>query len=250
MADAASPEVIAAAARREGCRSVAYTYNDPVIFHESAIDTALACTEAGIFSVAVTAGYVCDAPRREFYRHMHAANVDLKAFTDEFYHRFCSAQLGPVLDTLRYIARETDVWLEITTLLIPGENDGDEELNAMTRWISEEVGTDVPLHFSAFHPDWKMLDYPVTPASTLQRARSIALANGLRYVYTGNIRDLDGGATLCHHCGAVLIGRDRYELTDWGLDAEGCCVACGTACAGHFDAAPGRWGARRRPLTP
>ncbi len=248
LADRAAPADIAAMARREGCRSVAYTYNDPVIFHEYAIDTAVACAEEGILSVAVTAGYVCDSPRREFYRHMHAANVDLKGFSDAFYHRLCSARLDPVLDTLRYIARETGVWLEITTLLIPGENDSDAELDAMTQWIAEEVGADVPLHFTAFHPDWKMRDTGATPVATLQRARQHGLRNGLRYVYTGNVHDPEGGSTRCHHCGALLIGRDRYTLSHWGLDAAGRCARCGTACAGRFDAQPESRGARRRPL--
>jgi pyruvate formate lyase activating enzyme len=248
LADRATPGDIAAMARHEGCRSVAYTYNDPVIFHEYAIDTAAACAQEGILSVAVTAGYVCDAPRREFYRHMHAANVDLKGFSDAFYRRLCSARLDPVLDTLRYIARETDVWLEITTLLIPGENDADAELDAMTQWIAVELGPDVPLHFTAFHPDWKMREQDATPAATLQRARRHGLRNGLRYVYTGNVYDPEGGSTSCHNCGTLLIGRDRYALTRWGLDEAGRCASCGTACAGRFDPQPGSWGARRRPL--
>ncbi|MDX9759312.1 MAG: AmmeMemoRadiSam system radical SAM enzyme, partial [Bacteroidota bacterium] len=188
LADQASPEAIATAAAVHGCRGVAYTYNDPVIFHEYAIDVAQACAERGIYSIAVTAGYVCDAPREEFYRSMHAANVDLKGFTEEFYHRFCSARLGPVLDTLRYIAHETETWLEITTLLIPGENDSDAELDAMTAWIVTELGTDIPLHLTAFHPDYRMRDHAPTPAATLRRARARARENGLRYVYTGNIR--------------------------------------------------------------
>ncbi len=248
LADRASPEAIAAMATREHCRSVAYPYNDPVIFHEYAVDTAQACAEAGVLSVAVTAGYVCDAPRQEFYRHMHAANVDLKGFSDAFYHRLCSARLDPVLDTLRYIAHETDVWLEITTLLIPGENDDDAELDAMTQWIAGELGVDVPLHFTAFHPDWKMRDIDATPAAVLTRARAIGQRNGLRYVYTGNVYDPEGGSTVCHRCAAPLIGRDRYVLTHWGLDAEGRCASCGASCAGRFDAQPGKWGARRKPL--
>jgi len=248
LADLATPEAIADAAERSGCRSVAYTYNDPVIFHEYAIDVAQACAGRGIKSVAVTAGYVCDEPRKEFYRYMDAANIDLKGFSESFYRKLCSAELSVVKETLQYIARETDVWMEITTLLIPGQNDSDDELDAMTRWIAEALGEDVPLHFSAFHPDYKMMDVPPTPAATLTRARNIAKRNGLRYVYTGNVHDEHGGSTYCHNCGAVLIGRDWYELTRWELDEHGRCRSCGTPCAGHFDPEPGTWGARRMPV--
>ncbi len=248
LADIATPEAIAEAAARHGCRSVAYTYNDPVIFHEYAIDVAQACAERDILSVAVTAGYVSPAPREEFYRYMHAVNVDLKAFTEDFYRRLCSARLDAVKDTLRYIARGTDVWLEITTLLIPGENDSDAELDAMTRWIAEELGVDIPLHFTAFHPDYRMTDLPPTSTATLRHARRIATGNGLRYVYTGNVRDTEGQSTRCHACGALLIGRDGYTLTGWGLDDAGQCAACGTACAGCFAAQPGSWGARREAI--
>jgi pyruvate formate lyase activating enzyme len=248
LADAASPEAIASAAQDLGCRSVAFTYNDPVIFHEYAIDVAQACRERGIKSVAVTAGYMCDEPRAEFYRYMDAANVDLKAFTERFYHQVTNSHLQPVLETLVYLGRETNVWFEITTLLIPGENDSEQELEALTQWVVTELGPDVPLHFTAFHPDWKMLDTPPTPPVTLTRARQIAVRNGLRYVYTGNVHDEAGGSTYCHHCGHRLIGRDWYELTDWGLAADGCCLVCGTACAGVFERCPGSWGAQRMPV--
>ncbi len=248
LADAASPDQIARAARDLDCRSVAYTYNDPVIFMEYAIDVAKACREYGIKSVAVTAGYMCEEPRREFYRYMDAANVDLKAFTEPFYWKICGGHLQPVLDTLVYLKRETQVWFEITTLLIPGENDSDKELEEMTQWIMTQLGPDVPLHFTAFHPDWKMLDHPATPASTLTRARRIALNNGIRYVYTGNVHDEDGGSTYCHQCGNKLIGRNWYVLTDWHLTADGRCDRCGAACAGVFDARPGHWGSRRLPV--
>jgi len=248
LADQATPEVIAAAARQLGCASVAFTYNDPVIFHEYAIDVAAACREQGIRTVAVTAGEICPAPREEFFRFMDAANVDLKGFTESFYRKICGGELSPVLDTLVYLKHETDVWFEITTLLIPGENDSDGELDAMTRWVAAELGPDVPLHFTAFHPDYKMLDKPPTPPSTLSRARRIALANGLRYAYTGNVRDEEGGSTWCHACGELLIGRDRYVLTAWNLSPEGSCTACGTPCAGRFAARPGSWGARRLPV--
>ncbi len=248
LADQASPETIAQAAERLSCRSVAFTYNDPVIFLEYAVDVAQACRRRGIKSVAVTAGYICDEPRREFYRHMDAANVDLKAFTQRFYNKICAGQLQPVLDTLVYLKHETEVWFEITNLLIPGENDSPEEVRAMSRWIAAELGPDVPLHFTAFHPDWKMLDTPPTPPRTLTRSRQIALDEGLQYVYTGNVHDEIGGSTLCRGCKRRIIGRDWYELTAWELDGQGCCRFCGTPCAGVFDGPPGTWGARRQPV--
>ncbi len=248
LAEIATPEAIVESAAKHGCRSVAYTYNDPVIFHEYAIDVAQACAERGILSVAVTAGYVSPAPREEFYRHMAAVNVDLKGFSDDFYRRLCSAQLESVKDTLRYIAKETDVWLEITTLLIPGENDSDAELHEMTNWLAEEIGVEVPLHLTAFHPDYRMNDVAATSAALLRRAREIARGNGLQHVYTGNIRDAEGQSTYCPGCGTVLIGRDQYTLTEWGLDDTGRCTACGRRCAGRFDTVPGRWGARRLPI--
>jgi len=248
LADAATPESIAHAARELGCSSVAFTYNDPVIFLEYAIDVAQACRELGIKAVAVTAGYICDEPRREFYRHMDAANVDLKAFTDDFYRRLCASQLQPVLDTLTYLKHETDVWFEITNLIIPGENDSDKELNELTQWVVEQLGPDVPLHFSGFHPDYKMLDKPRTPSSTLSRARDIAVKNGVRYAYTGNVHDEQGGSTYCHGCGQKLIGRDWFVLTAWNLTSDGRCRRCGQPCAGEFEGQPGSWGPRRQPI--
>lgn len=248
LADQANPETIAIAAERLGCRGVAYTYNDPVIFHEYAIDVANACHERGIQSVAVTAGYVTPEPRAEFYRHMDAANVDLKGFTDNFYHRLTGGHLAPVLDTLQYLKHETNVWFELTTLLIPGQNDGDQELDEMTRWVVENLGPDVPMHFTAFFPTYKMLDPPPTPPATLTRARRIAIDNGVRYAYTGNVDDETGGSTYCHQCGEQLIGRRGYTLTHWGLTADGKCRSCGAQCAGVFDAEPGNWGSRRQPV--
>lgn len=248
LADSADPARLADAAAEVACRSVAFTYNDPVIFLEYAVDVAQACHERGIRSVAVTAGYINAAPRERFFGAMDAANVDLKAFSDDFYHRVCGGQLAPVLETLEYIRRETACWLELTTLLIPGANDSDAELDAMTRWVVERLGPEVPMHFTAFHPDWKMRDTPATPAATLQRARRIAMGNGLRYAYTGNVNDPQGGSTWCHGCGALLIERDRYRLGAWGLDAAGGCRHCGTAVAGRFDACPEAFGARRIPL--
>ncbi|MCA9936302.1 MAG: AmmeMemoRadiSam system radical SAM enzyme [Anaerolineales bacterium] len=249
LADAASPQAIARAAARLGCRSVAYTYNDPTIFMEYAIDVAQACHEAGIYSVAVTAGYINVAPRRDFYAHMDAANVDLKGFTEAFYQKLCAGELQPVLETLLYLKHETDVWVEITTLLIPGWNDGEAELQAMTQWVAENLGPDVPLHFSAFHPDYKMRDVPPTPPATLHRARQIALANGVRHAYTGNVHDKRGQSTYCHACGHLLIGRNWYTLSEWGLDGDGRCQQCHTPCPGVFESHPGSWGARRLPVT-
>jgi pyruvate formate lyase activating enzyme len=248
LADEASPQLIALAAEKLNCRSVAFTYNDPVIFHEYAIDVAKACREKGIKSVAVTAGYVCPEPRREFYQYMDAANVDLKAFDEGFYHKITGAHLAPVLETLEYLKHETSVWFELTTLLIPGKNDSEAELDEMTRWVVEKLGPDVPMHFTAFHPDWKMMDVPPTPRETLVRAREIAMRNGVRYAYTGNVHNEDGDSTWCHNCGKKLIGRDWYVLSDWNLDADGKCSACGTACAGVFEAGHGDWGAKRLPV--
>jgi pyruvate formate lyase activating enzyme len=248
LADSASPEAIARAAEELGCRSVAFTYNDPVIFHEYAIDVAQACRERGVKTVAVTAGEICDEPRVEFFRHMDAANVDLKAFTERFYHRVCAGHLQPVLDTLVYLRRETDVWLEITNLVIPGENDSAGEIDEMTRWIVERLGPDVPVHFSAFHPDFKMLDTPPTPPATLTRCREIARRNGVRHAYTGNVHDADGDTTWCHACGSKLIVRDWYELNAWRLTGDGRCPDCGTRCAGVFDGPPGAWGRKRLPV--
>jgi pyruvate formate lyase activating enzyme len=249
LQDLASPEAIAEAAVRSGCRSVAFTYNDPVIFLEYALDVADACRDRGVKTVAVSAGYICAEPRVEFFSKMDAANIDLKAFTDRFYKGLCSARLAPVLETLEYLRHETGVWFEITTLLIPGENDAPAEIEALSRWVMERLGPDVPLHFTAFHPDWKMLDKPPTPPATLGMARRIAGEVGLRYVFTGNTHDPAGQASYCHGCGAMLVGRDWYDLTAWNLTDDGRCRACGMQCSGVFDGAPGRWGRRRRPIS-
>ncbi|HJY84140.1 MAG TPA: AmmeMemoRadiSam system radical SAM enzyme [Candidatus Binatia bacterium] len=248
LADRASPETIARAASELGCRSVAFTYNDPVIFLEYAIDVAQACHDHGLKTVAVTAGYMCAEPRTEFYRFIDAANVDLKGFTERFYQQLCVGHLQPVLETLLYLKHHTQVWVEITTLLIPGENDSEAELEAMTQWVVEQLGPDVPLHFTAFHPDWKMLDTPPTPPATLTRARRIAMKNGVRYAYTGNVHDRVGGGTYCHACGQKLIGRDWYVLSEWQLTADGRCRSCGATCAGIFERSPGAWGAKRLPI--
>lgn len=243
------PEAIAEAALATGCKSVAFTYNDPVVFHEYAIEIADACRERGVKSVAVSAGYMCAEPRAEFYRHMDAANIDLKGFTEEFYKELCTAELGAVLETLEYLKHETGVWFEITTLLIPGKNDSDAELNAQCAWIAERLGPDVPLHFTAFHPDWKMRDIPATPPATLRRARDIALGHGLHYVYVGNVHDKSASSTYCTGCGAELIGRDWYELSTWHLDDAGRCLTCEMPLPGVFDGPPGTWGAKRQAIT-
>ncbi len=248
LAESASPEQIAQTARYHGCRSVAFTYNDPVIFHEYAIDIAQACHQYDIKTIAVSAGYVCAEPRVEFYRHIDAANIDLKAFSDDFYYQLTGSHLQPVLDTLIYLKQETPVWLELTTLLIPGKNDSSEEIDAMTRWVVKHLGPDVPLHFSAFHPDYKMLDIPATSLDTLNRARAIALSNGVHYAYTGNVHDKQGASTYCSNCGDLLIGRDWYVLSDWNFTPQGSCQHCGSICAGVFDSKPGDWGARRQPV--
>jgi pyruvate formate lyase activating enzyme len=252
LMDEASPQAIAATALRHGADSVAYTYNDPVIFAEYAIDTAQACQEAGIRNVAVTAGYIHPQPAREFFAVMDAANVDLKAFTDDFYHRLCAGRLQPVLDTLAYIHHDTDCWLEITTLLIPGHNDSVDEISRLSDWISRELGPDVPLHFTAFHPDWKMPDVPATPPATLSLARRIARDAGLRHVYTGNVHDADGGTTHCPCCQTTLIVRDWYDIRQYELDEQGRCPSCRTPLAGRFGPMLGRngqaFGPRRLPV--
>ena len=248
LMDAAAPDEIARAAAHHGCRSVAFTYNDPVIFAEYAIDTALACRELGIASVAVTAGYMHPAPRRDFYAVMDAANVDLKAFTEDFYIHQTGAHLAPVLDTLLYLRHETEVWFEITTLLIPGLNDSDSELAALSRWICDELGPDVPLHFTAFHPDYKLDTLPPTPPATLTRARQIARAAGLHHVYTGNVHDTEGGSTRCPSCDSLLIERDWYRILAYRLDASGACTGCGHRLAGRFGKFVSAFGARRVPV--
>src|ERR1700751_5858704 len=249
LADQATPAAIARAAAELECRAVAFSYNDPVIFLEYAMDTADACRERGIRAVAVTAGYLCAEPRQEFFRHIDAVNVDLKAFTGHFYRRVCLARLEPVQETLRYLTHETSVWVEITTLLIPGLNDSDREIDALTSWVAGQLGPDVPRHFTAFHPDFKMRDRPPTPPGTLARARRIALANGVRYAYTGNTHDCAGQSTYCHQCGAQLIERDWYRLGRYRLTDDGKCATCAARLPGVFDGPPGTWGARRQPVS-
>ena len=249
LMDQASPQAIANAARRGGCKSVAFTYNDPVIFAEYAMDVADACHAIGIQTVAVTAGYIHEQPRRDFFAKMDAANVDLKAFTDDFYFKLTAAHLQPVLDTLIYLRHETQVWLEITTLLIPGHNDSDAEITAMCAWLMKELGPGVPLHFSAFHPDHKMPDVPPTPTATLVRARQIALQAGLHYVYTGNVHHTEGDTTVCPNCQAPLIVRDWYQINQYRLTPDGHCPDCGASVAGRFATQAGHFGRRRIPVS-
>jgi pyruvate formate lyase activating enzyme len=244
----ATPARVAEAAVERSCRSIAFTYNDPVIFAEYAMDCAIEAHARGVKTVAVSSGYMAPEARSEFYAHMDAANIDLKAFTENFYRGLCFAHLDPVLDTLRWLRHHTTVWLEVTTLLIPGRNDSEEEVEKLCRWFVSELGADVPLHFTAFHPDFMLMDVPHTPATTLTRAREQAMAAGLRHVYTGNVHDPNGQSTHCTGCGRQVIGRDGYEITGWLLDARGRCQACETTLGGHFEAVPGTWGARRRPV--
>jgi pyruvate formate lyase activating enzyme len=248
LADQASPQAIARNAAELNCRSVAFTYNDPVIFAEYAMDVADACHELDIKTVAVTAGYMHDLPRRDFYAKMDAANVDLKAFTDEFYFKQTGAHLQPVLETLKYLSTETNVWVELTTLLIPGYNDSAHEIGQMSEWIAKELGDEVPLHFTAFHPDYKMTLVPATPLSKLTEARQIARSAGLRYVYTGNVHDLSGGTTYCPGCKQALIVRDWYLIRDYEVTENGECPHCGARLAGHFGSFSGQFGRQRTPV--
>ncbi|MDE2343321.1 MAG: AmmeMemoRadiSam system radical SAM enzyme [Betaproteobacteria bacterium] len=248
LADQASPEAIARTAQSLGCRSVAFTYNDPVIFAEYAMDVADACHERGIRTVAVTAGYMHEEPRRDFYARMDAANVDLKAFSEAFYYKLTGAHLQPVLDTLGYIKHQSSTWLEITTLLIPGQNDSDREVGALSEWVARELGPEVPLHFTAFHPDFKMTEIPPTPRSTLENARRIAQQAGMLHVYTGNVHDEAGGTTTCGGCGQPLIVRDWHDIRRYEVTVAGSCPHCGTKLAGCFDAFENRSGTRRFPV--
>ena len=248
LMDQATPEAIARSALAHGSKSVAFTYNDPVIFYEYALDTAEACHALGLQTVAVTAGYIHPAPARSFFAAMDAANIDLKGFTEAFYFKLTGAHLKPVLDTLAYVHHDTDCWLEITTLLIPGHNDSDDEIRALSVWVATELGPDVPLHFTAFHPDWKMPDVPPTPPATLARARRIALDAGLHYVYTGNVHDSEGGTTYCPQCHHATIVRDWYDIRHYDVTPTGKCPQCGHPIAGRFGTFQKPFGPRRIPV--
>jgi len=248
LSESASPEAIAAAALQAGAHAVAFTYNDPIIFLEYAVDTAEACREKGVYTVAVSAGYVTAKARARFFNAVDATNIDLKAFTEQFYRKLCFAELAPVLDTLEYIHHETDTWLEVTTLLIPEENDSEKEVAQLAQWMVEHLGPDVPLHLSAFHPDFKLTHRPRTPPETLSRARRQAQQAGLNFVYTGNVHDPEGGSTWCPQCGTCLIERDWYELGKWHLSPDGCCKTCSYQLPGKFLDGPGQWGRKRLPI--
>ena len=248
LADAAMPEQIAEAAQVLGCDSVAFTYNDPVIFLEYAADTAAACRERGIRTVAVTAGYIEPGPRQEMFENIDAVNVDLKGFSEHWYHQLASASLAPVLDTISWLVNATHVWVELTTLVVPGHNDDPAELRKMARWVMDELGPNVPWHFSAFHPDFKMMDVPATPRESLTRAREIAMSEGVRFAYTGNVSDPAGDTTLCPGCGAAVIERNWYEIGAYRLDEHGRCKLCGAVLPGVFGTSAGDWGRRRRPV--
>jgi pyruvate formate lyase activating enzyme len=249
LADSASPRAIADAAVRLGCTSVAFTYNDPVIFLEYAVDTAMACREAGIRTVGVTAGYIEPGPREEMFNAMDAVNIDLKAFSEKYYHKICGGHLDAVLDTIDWAVNKCPVWVELTTLVIPGHNDSDDELQRMCQWVVDTIGPDVPMHFSRFHPDWKMMDVPPTPPQTLTRARQIAMDAGVHFAYVGNVHDSDGDTTFCPNCHKPVIERDWYELLAYELDGNGACRHCGHALPGLFADSPGTWGRRRLPVT-
>ena len=248
LCDSAEPETIADSAQRLGCASVAFTYNDPVIFLEYADDTAIACHERGLATVAVTAGYVTDVARADFFRNIDAVNVDLKSFDENFYWKICGGHLQPILETLQYLVHETEVWTELTTLLIPGQNDSEAEVESACAWILEHLGADVPVHFTAFHPDFRMRDVPPTPLETVRRARRQAIAAGLHYVYTGNVFDIDGGTTYCPSCGQAVIVRDGYDITTYRLDDDGHCEGCRKAIPGHYRHFDEAYGNRRQSV--
>ena len=249
LAAPAAPRALAAAAADVGAAGVAFTYNDPIVFAEYAIDTAVACHEAGLLAVAVSAGWISPGPCDELFGAVDAANIDLKGFTDDFYRRVTGGRLNDVLDTLVRV-RGLGTWLEITTLLIPGRNDSDAEIAAECDWIVAELGAEVPVHFSAFHPAHRMLDTPRTPVSALERARTIAYDAGIAHVYLGNVRTRDGAATRCAGCGALLVDRDGYRVADYRITPEGSCPRCGRRAPGIWDPAgpppaAGQWWPRR-----
>ena len=231
-----SPDEVARSAGEHGAPSVAATYNEPAVWAEYAMDIADACHARGVRMVAVTSGYISGRAREDFFRRMDATNVDLKSMREAFYQRLCGASLAPVLETLEYIRKETDGWLEVTTLVIPGENDSEAELDELTAWVAGHLGVETPLHFSAFHPDGEMRDHSRTPLATLRRARERAQANGLRHVYAGNIRgEPDWTATCCAGCGARLIDREGFGAQLSGMAKDGRCQTCGRACAGVWE---------------
>jgi len=241
-----APQEVVELAQREQAESIAFTYNDPTIFGEFVIDIAQAARQAGVATIMVTAGYIDARAREEIYAEIDAVNVDLKAFTDDFYRKLTFSNLQPVLETIAWLVHQTDVWVELTNLIIPDHNDAAGEIAEMSDWILEALGDAVPIHFTAFHPDFKLTDKPRTPPETLMRARQQALDRGLKYVYVGNIFDDDGQATFCGGCGARVIDRDWHAVTLYRLDEAGCCPDCGFSLPGQFQRAPGLSAGRRR----
>ncbi|MEI7811700.1 MAG: AmmeMemoRadiSam system radical SAM enzyme [Ignavibacteria bacterium] len=229
----ATPEAVVALAKKHRVPSIAYTYNDPTIFGEYVIDISRLGRQDGIKSVMVTSGYIGKEARKDIYKYIDAANVDLKAFSEEFYHKLTYSHLAPVLDTFKWLKNETEIWLEITTLLIPGENDSEDEIKRMCAWITENLGDSIPLHFTAFHPDFKMTGKIRTPETTLNMARRIALNAGIRYCYVGNIRNTEGQTTRCPECHKPLIERDWHSIISGKLN-DGRCHYCNASVAGVF----------------
>ncbi len=248
LSDEANPELIVKVAKKFNCKSIAFTYNDPVIFFEYAIDVAKECHKYDLYTVAVTAGYIKSEPREEFFSYIDAANVDLKGFTENFYKKNCGGHLQPVLDTLLFLKKHTNVWLEITTLLIPEENDSDHEIKKECEWILDNLGDEVPLHFTAFHPDFRMRNKYPTSHYTLKKARKIAMDVGLKFVYVGNVYDEESESTYCPKCKKKIIGRNWYVLSDYQLTEDGKCKFCGYQIQGRFDKTKGNWGSKRVPV--
>ncbi len=230
-----SPQEIIRIAQNYNCKSVAFTYNDPIIFYEYALDTAKLCRENGIKTVAVTSGYINPEPAKEFFPLMDAANIDLKGFSEEFYRKNCLAHLQPVLDTIEYVSNETDCHVELTTMLIEGENDNEDMIKGECDWILKHIGDEVPLHFSAFFPNYKMRNKNSTNFSTLIKAYNIARNAGLKYVYTGNLTNTETSSTYCKNCANPIIIRNGYQLLKYNLTQGGYCAFCGTKCAGKFE---------------
>ncbi|MGZ4839772.1 MAG: AmmeMemoRadiSam system radical SAM enzyme, partial [Terriglobales bacterium] len=226
------PEAVVLAAIEYGCPSLAFTYNEPTIWGEYVIDIARVAHQAGLNTVMVSNGYITREAFFDVYQHIDAANIDLKAFTENFYSKITLTHLLPVLETLKWLRRETDVWFEITNLIIPTLNDGDSEFRQLCEWVLKNLGDDVPLHFTAFHPDFKLQDKPPTPPETLHRARAIAFELGLKFVYEGNIWS-DGGNTICPGCKRAVIRRSWHAILSNDV-RDGQCKHCGTGIPGVF----------------
>lgn len=228
-----SPEDVVNLAFQHKCPSIAYTYNDPTIWGEWVIDIAQVARERGLKNVMVTAGYITKEAREEIYPFIDAANIDLKAFTETFYNKLTFSYLNDVLDTIKWMYNETNVWVELTNLIIPGHNDESDEFKEMVGWLLENCDDNIPLHFTAFHPDFKMMDTPKTPQETLNRARRIALDMGMKYVYIGNVFDRNGQTTYCPNCGTHLIQRDWHAVSANKMNKNKC-SKCGTIIPGVF----------------